>query len=155
MGYLKLHTDQPQLTIIALDDNPVMSIQSKGSGFDLLSSTHHFQRALHKVARCYTGLLVRKDALWLDPKLPEELKRLKFSLSYREHTLNFNVTPRSLKLSSTRKRGSPIRIRLPGRSFELKAGDDCENSSCPEHSTATATKKTFKRSKGNQKKFAA
>jgi trehalose/maltose hydrolase-like predicted phosphorylase len=73
--------------------------------------------------RCYLGMVARNNSLWLDPHLPEELKRLKFSIWYREHFLKFNVTPKILEIASANEAVAPIRIRLPSQSFNLRPGE--------------------------------
>ena len=35
------------------------------------------------VQRCYTGIVMKDDILWLDPMLPKALIRLSFSVRYR------------------------------------------------------------------------
>lgn len=38
---------------------------------------------LDTLQRCYTGLEMRGDALWLAPRLPDGLRSLDFDVTYR------------------------------------------------------------------------
>lgn len=75
------------------------------------------------VQRCYTGLETRSDVLWLNPCLPKELKRLKYSIFYRGHILELDFGQSSVKVMSNPGPSSPIRIGFRETVFEMKAGE--------------------------------
>ncbi len=74
------------------------------------------------VMRCYTGLEVRDDKLWLHPVLPEELTAVAFSIHYREHPIRLELSATRLRL---RLRGgvTPITVVVDGREATLSPGE--------------------------------
>jgi alpha,alpha-trehalase len=52
--------------------------------------------------RCYTGLELRGEVLWLNPRLPEPMRRLRLLVHYRGHTLGLDVTRERLRVSAER-----------------------------------------------------
>jgi alpha,alpha-trehalase len=77
---------------------------------------------LDLLQRCYTGLQVRADALWLDPKLPKELRQLEFSILYRGHVLDLRLNEERLTVTSRTPRAAAVTIRIGGKAQELQAG---------------------------------
>jgi len=51
------------------------------------------------VQRCYTGLEVYDDVLWVNPALPRGIKKLSFKIRYRSHTLSFEIDHKKLSIS--------------------------------------------------------
>jgi alpha,alpha-trehalase len=88
------------------------------------------------VQRCYTGIVIKNDVLWLNPCLPEELTRLSFHLLYRQQALQFEITQQTVKVSVGHSDAAPIKIGFkhrtyelaPGvsRAFQVATGDPCE-----------------------------
>ena len=72
--------------------------------------------------RCYTGLEVRGDVLWLDPKLPKELRRLDFSILYRGHLLDLHFEEQRVTVASRTSRAAPVSVKIGGKAHELQAG---------------------------------
>lgn len=77
---------------------------------------------LDLLQRCYTGLEVRGDALWLDPKLPKELRRLDFSILYRGHLLDLHFEEQRVTVASRTSRAAPVSVKIGGKAHELQAG---------------------------------
>jgi beta-phosphoglucomutase family hydrolase len=75
------------------------------------------------VQRCYTGMVTRGDVLWLNPRLPEVLKKMSFNLHYRKQSLRFDITQDVLKISARRSSAKPIQVGFQNQTYELKAGD--------------------------------
>jgi beta-phosphoglucomutase family hydrolase len=75
------------------------------------------------VQRCYTGMVIRKNVLWLSPQLPRELARLSFGLHYRGQALQFDITQDVLKITALHTSALPINIGFEDLEYELKAGD--------------------------------
>jgi alpha,alpha-trehalase len=71
------------------------------------------------IQRCYTGLEVRGDVLWLDPKLPAPIARLDLRLRYRDQPLEIRVTRDRLRIASSPSGAGPIRVGFRGKVFEL------------------------------------
>lgn len=73
--------------------------------------------------RAYMGLELRKDTLYFDPVLPKELKNLHMHLQYRSHSLEVNLTPERLNISSLPSGSESIRIGFRDEVRELRMGD--------------------------------
>ncbi|MQS17129.1 glycoside hydrolase family 65 protein [Streptomyces kaniharaensis] len=80
--------------------------------------------AVDLLQRCYTGLEIREDALWLDPHLPSALGRLELDLRYRGHWgLVIAVDRRTATVSLREDRQEPVRIRLRGTQAVIRPGE--------------------------------
>nr|WP_281432145.1 glycosyl hydrolase family 65 protein [Desulfatitalea alkaliphila] len=69
--------------------------------------------------RGYTGIVTRKDVLWINPCLPKELNRLRMRLRYRSHLLELDMTAVRLKIRSLGRAVKPIRIGFDGNVHDL------------------------------------
>ncbi len=79
------------------------------------------------VQRAFTGLETRDEVLWLEPRIPEELLRLRMTLRYRRHWgLEIEVTRDRAKVTARPAAIYPIRIGIRGEIVELEAGDTIE-----------------------------
>jgi trehalose/maltose hydrolase-like predicted phosphorylase len=72
--------------------------------------------------RCYLGLEIRDDALWLNPRLPEEVTRLRTRLAYRGHWLHIVATQAELTVTASHCDAAPVAVRLNGRLRQLAGG---------------------------------
>jgi len=75
------------------------------------------------VVRCYTGLEIRNDMLWLHPVLPAELSRVGFSINYREQRIRLDVTPSTLRMEVGPGGRVPIRVVVEGEENVLAPGE--------------------------------
>jgi beta-phosphoglucomutase family hydrolase len=75
------------------------------------------------VQRCYTGIVTRGDVLWLNPRLPDSLTRLSFSLHYRNQALDFEITQEQARVTARPSGALPIRIGFKDKAYEFKAGE--------------------------------
>ncbi|HKK54671.1 glycoside hydrolase family 65 protein [Marinobacter sp.] len=66
------------------------------------------------IQRCYLGLEVQGNVLFLNPILPEEIHRLKTGLWYRRQNLDIEVTKDVLRVSSRQLTAAPITIAYRG-----------------------------------------
>jgi alpha,alpha-trehalase len=73
-------------------------------------------------ARCYTGLETRRGVLRFDPRLPEEMDDVEFSIRYRRHWINVSLSADELVLSSRRHDVPPIRVAVAGETRTLESG---------------------------------
>jgi alpha,alpha-trehalase len=71
--------------------------------------------------RCFTGLEMRDDVLWLNPRLPEGLKRLQLKLHYRGHSLELDMTQQVIIIRGLRCRAKAIKIGFGGEVHTLAA----------------------------------
>ncbi|TFD75863.1 beta-phosphoglucomutase family hydrolase [Cryobacterium psychrophilum] len=74
------------------------------------------------IVRCYTGLEIRNDMLWLHPALPDELGSVDFMINYREQPLRLHLTPGTLRLHLLPGGVTPIRVRVEGQKATLSPG---------------------------------
>ena len=75
------------------------------------------------VVRCYTGLEIREDKLWLHPVLPAELAQVVFTINYREQPIRLEVTATTLRLSLHAGGAMPITVRVEGQEVILVPGE--------------------------------
>ena len=76
--------------------------------------------------RCYTGLEVRGDALWLNPVLPDELSRLHFAIVYRQHSVDLDIDHDRLVVSAALSQARPATVVAFGRRYRLAPGQQIE-----------------------------
>lgn len=91
--------------------------------------------------RCYTGIEVRDGTLWLNPRLPDELERLEFTVHCRGNWLNVEVTKTCLKVTFQKGWSSPARVGFKRKVymmanaeqmvFQLEEGAPCPSSPSP------------------------
>ncbi len=81
---------------------------------------------LDLLQRCYTGLVIREDVLWLNPQLPTGLRRLAFTVLYRGQLVELEFEDESVTLTSQTSRGAPISVGIQGTVTELQAGGRLE-----------------------------
>lgn len=74
------------------------------------------------VQRCYTGLEMRDDVLWLNPRLPDGLHTLALTIRYRGHWLALHIT--QTRLTVTFEHGWPTaaRVGFRGEVFDMEQG---------------------------------
>jgi alpha,alpha-trehalase len=78
------------------------------------------------IQRCFTGIEMRDDVLWLNPLLPKGLRRLGLQLHYREHSLEVTMTHQTITIRGLPCRAKVIKIGFKGQVHELAACDTKE-----------------------------
>lgn len=78
------------------------------------------------VQRCYSGLETRGDVIRFNPRLPAELKRLRFDIDYRHHWINVDIDHERLRLTSQPQEIEPIKVGYRDDIREFRAGDTLE-----------------------------
>ncbi len=76
------------------------------------------------IQRCYLGLEMRHEILYLNPRLPDELTRLRLRLRYRQASLCLEATHDVLKVRVLHCPIEPIRIGFGDRVMELQADEE-------------------------------
>jgi len=76
------------------------------------------------IQRCYTGIETRKDVLWLNPALPEELNGLSMQFRYRGHFLELLFQEHRVEVRCHASKAPPIYIGFKDRSHKLTAGGE-------------------------------
>jgi alpha,alpha-trehalase len=74
--------------------------------------------------RCYMGIEMRDEMLWVNPQLPDELSRLRLRIRYHEASLSLTADRDNLEIRVLHCPGEPLRIGVGGRVMELKEGEE-------------------------------
>ncbi|HEY5948579.1 MAG TPA: glycosyl hydrolase family 65 protein [Kofleriaceae bacterium] len=75
------------------------------------------------ILRCYTGLELREDVLWLNPRLPAQIRRLELLVRYRGHTLELAISQDKVEVSAARCDIPTMQVAVRGTIHDLKAGE--------------------------------
>ena len=78
------------------------------------------------VLRCITGMLARGDTLRFDPKLPTEVKRLRFSLHYRGNRLEISLARHRMSVICRPGRTAPVTVKVREETRQLGPGESAE-----------------------------
>ncbi len=74
--------------------------------------------------RCYAGIEPRDDALWLNPSLPREARRLRFSIRYRSHWgIRVQIADGRLRVTVPPSGAPPITISYRGERTVVRPGE--------------------------------
>jgi len=76
------------------------------------------------IQRCYLGLEARQEVLWLNPRLPTEIKRLRLRIRYRQASLCLDATREVLRVRVLHCPIEPTRIGFGDRVMELVEGEE-------------------------------
>ena len=76
--------------------------------------------------RCYAGLEVRGEALWLHPLLPPELTGLRFGITFRGNVIAVDVDHARLRVEAGPGRAVPTMLMLSGEPVALRPGQSAE-----------------------------
>jgi alpha,alpha-trehalase len=71
--------------------------------------------------RCYTGIELRGDVLWLAPRLPRPLRRLRLFVRYRGHSLGIELEGDTIWVKATHCVAPSIRIGVNGEIHDVAA----------------------------------
>ena len=75
------------------------------------------------VQRCYIGIEMRDEVLWLNPCLPEDLHELSLTIRYRSHWLSLHVTHDKLTLSFRRGWARTAKVGFRDQIYDFRPGD--------------------------------
>ncbi len=78
------------------------------------------------IQRCYTGLETRDDILFLNPRLPNELKSIKLHIRYRSVWLDLHIGQKHIMIKSFACKATPIKINVCGKNFSFDPGESRE-----------------------------
>ncbi|MGD8698181.1 MAG: glycosyl hydrolase family 65 protein [Gemmatimonadales bacterium] len=78
------------------------------------------------IQRCYSGIAVRDDVLWLNPRLPRELKAVKSRIQYRGHWFKLHITSERLTVSFEGAWAPYARLGVDGEIVEFQRGETKE-----------------------------
>ncbi len=75
------------------------------------------------VQRCWTGLEIRNDVLWLNPMLPEELESISLRIRYRGHWIRLMVDQENLRIAFEEGKSRQVNIGVHGDIYTFKQGE--------------------------------
>ena len=78
------------------------------------------------IQRCYTGLNVQNDVLWLNPLLPDEISSLNLQLRYRRELVHVDITRSSVRVVLDPSARTNVRVGLIDTVHELAPGSPVE-----------------------------
>ncbi len=78
------------------------------------------------IQRCYLGIETREEVLWLNPRLPGELTRLRLQIRYRQASLCLDATQDVLKIRVLHCPIEPVCIGFGDRAMELEEGEEVD-----------------------------
>jgi beta-phosphoglucomutase family hydrolase len=78
------------------------------------------------VIRCYAGLEIRDNTLWLHPALPAELHAVSFVLNYREQCVRIELTQERLRVHIDAGQRRRIRLNINGVHKTMSSGQSVE-----------------------------
>jgi trehalose/maltose hydrolase-like predicted phosphorylase len=78
------------------------------------------------IQRCYSGIAVRDDVLWLNPRLPKELKSVASRIQYRGHWFKLHMTSERLTVSFEGAWAPYARLGVDGEIVEFQRGETKE-----------------------------
>jgi alpha,alpha-trehalase len=69
--------------------------------------------------RCYTGLRVKEQCLYLEPSLPDELKKLVMHIKLKGNWLSITITPHKILISSEIGAREPSYVFYKGHNYKI------------------------------------
>ncbi|HSI91745.1 MAG TPA: glycosyl hydrolase family 65 protein [Adhaeribacter sp.] len=74
------------------------------------------------VQRCFAGLEIRDEVMWLDPVLPDEIFYLNLQIRYRGHWISVRINQQKLSISLDRGLSNKIQIGVKGQVYCFETG---------------------------------
>ena len=76
------------------------------------------------IQRCYTGLEIRDGVLWVNPRLPRELRSLKMRIRYHGHWIGLSFTQKQLKVKFENGWSPKVDIGYKKQVYTFGEGDE-------------------------------
>jgi trehalose/maltose hydrolase-like predicted phosphorylase len=76
--------------------------------------------------RCFAGVELRDDVLWLNPFWPKSLGTLEFSIFYRDHAITLSIADHTVRVTSGPGSYPPVRVGCRGQLRDLFPGQTLE-----------------------------
>ncbi len=90
--------------------------------------------------RCFAGVELRGDVLWLNPFWPKRLGTLEFPIFYRDHVITLSIADHAARVSSGPGSHPPVHVGCRGQLRDLRPGQTVEFSFGPEQQTAAGSR---------------
>ncbi len=72
------------------------------------------------IQRCYTGLEIRDDVLWLNPRLPENIENIVLSIRFRSHWFKLYINHKKVKIEFEKGWAPPVEIGIQGKTYKFE-----------------------------------
>jgi trehalose/maltose hydrolase-like predicted phosphorylase len=72
--------------------------------------------------RCFAGIELREDTLWLNPFWPKSLGKLEFSIFYRDQLVTLSIVDHTVRISGGPGSYPSIRVGCRGQLRDLRPG---------------------------------
>ncbi|GAA5033270.1 hypothetical protein GCM10011506_25280 [Marivirga lumbricoides] len=79
--------------------------------------------SLNLVQRCYSGLAICDDALWIKPDLPEDIKAIAMRIKYRNHWIGIRIKDEKLLISFEEGWSDKVKIGVIDQLFDFEKGE--------------------------------
>jgi trehalose/maltose hydrolase-like predicted phosphorylase len=81
---------------------------------------------LDLIQRCYTGIEVRDQHLWINPALPDALAALRIRVRFRGQTVELDISHDRARVRAISPPSEPIRLCVGREAISLDAGETLE-----------------------------
>jgi trehalose/maltose hydrolase-like predicted phosphorylase len=78
--------------------------------------------SLDLVQRCYSGIEVIEEALWIRPDLPDQIKCIKFRINYRRHWISIMIEHDKLKITFEEGWSNKVKIGVVEQLYDFDKG---------------------------------
>lgn len=75
------------------------------------------------IQRCYSGLEIRDDVLWFNPRLPEDIEQMNYHLRYRGHWMKLEINHQKLTITFDKGWANPVTIGVKGETHRFETND--------------------------------
>lgn len=82
--------------------------------------------SLNLVQRCYSGLAICDDALWIKPDLPANIKDISMRIKYRNHWIGIRINGEKLLISFEEGWSDKVKIGVIDQLYEFEKGEERE-----------------------------
>ncbi len=78
------------------------------------------------IHRCYTGLEIRDDVLYINPRLPREIREIKIHIRYRSHWIKLTINHKKVRIDFEQGWADPVEINVQGKNRLFNISDSKE-----------------------------
>lgn len=81
---------------------------------------------LDMIQRCYSGIDIRDDILWLEPTLPKDVRDMKFYIRFRGHWINLTINHKKIRIIFDKGWAKPVKIGFRDKIYLFRKNDEKE-----------------------------
>ncbi len=75
------------------------------------------------VRRCFAGVEIRDDALWIDPRLPDEMAHMRFRVRYHGHWIALSIGDGAVEVAPEAGWRTSLRVGFRGEVHTIEPGE--------------------------------